>query len=356
MKKLLSIVLAVLMAACIAMPAFAEDSANTGTLSLVNYNVAGLPIPPMFSDVHRDPLKDSKIIPGILHDNFPDAEVICVQEDFNFHGLIKKGMNMPYSTITSGYIPWGDGLNFYSSYPFFNIHREAWEVAYGIFDNGADELTPKGFMAGSFMVDEGVYIDVYVLHADANDGEDNPKARHAQYEQVLKYIDEYSKDHAVIITGDFNSYFSETENNLYEYFVEGANFKEAWIECNYDGIYDTLTLPHPDCHKEEWNHGHWGIWDSAEKMFYRSGKGIDLEALESEYRYLTNEEGVTLSDHAAQYGKIQYTIDRSALNDTRTYEKESIHPLQTLIYRIRCVFKTLGLMLSALPGLIFKKK
>lgn len=351
MKKVLVIVLCALLCAVCAFPAFAEtDAAESGTLKIVNYNVDGLPIPAAFSSEHRDPLAGSKMIPPIL--NAMNADIIAVQEDFNFHFIHKKGIDMPYKTLHSGPIPFGDGMNFFSKFPMYNVAREAWNDAYGVLDSSADELTPKGFLCASMEIADGVYIDVYDLHADADDGEGDVAARLSEFNQLLQFVDNYSKDHAVILVGDVNARFLQTENQLKELFIEKEGFKEIWIEKENGGRY---TLTDEDVARFSAQYASWwGYWDSAEKLFYRDGGGVALEAESTELVWYLDENGTQIADHAAQISELRYTIDRSAVHDTRTYKKETWNPLR-IVQDVKNFFRSLFLILGALPKLIADK-
>ena len=81
MKKALSFLLAALFVFGCTCPVFAEDSAETGSFTLVNYNVDGLPIPKSLSSTGRDPAAASKQIGAKL--NQLNADIYAVQEDFN---------------------------------------------------------------------------------------------------------------------------------------------------------------------------------------------------------------------------------------------------------------------------------
>lgn len=351
MKKAFSVLLAALFVFGCACPVFAQESAETGTFTLVNYNVDGLPIPKFLSSTRRSPSTCSKLIGQKLKQL--NADIYAVQEDFNYHSIVKRGLDADYTTLHNGGVPFGDGLNYYSALPLYNVYRETWNEANGIFTDGSDELTPKGFLCSSFAIAEGVYLDVYNLHADAFGSEEDAQARTAQYEQLMAFVNKYSAGHAVILTGDFNAYFCQPVNKLREIFIEREGFKEAWIEMNYQGNYNTGILPFPDYHNPEWtNANHWGIWDSAEKMFYRSADGVCLEAVQCDYIRIEDENGQSLTDHNAQIGVFRFTVDRSAYKDTRTYTTEHFHPLRTIYRRTKYFFKALRLVLQELPKLI----
>ena len=344
MKKLLVLMLCAVLCVGAVCPvsAAAETLPESGTLKILNYNVDGLPLPSFLSSTGRDPLACSKQIPGKL--NACEADIIAVQEDFNFHSILKAGIDMPYRTYHFGGIPFGDGLNFYSKKPLYNVRRVAWETAYGIFDAGSDELTPKGFLCSSIEIAQNVFVDVYDLHADAYGAPPNAAARVAQYKQLLAFVETYSKDHAVIITGDTNTRFMHTESELKKQFIDEAGFKEAWVElendCNYEITYDDVAVR---------GENYWGIWDSVEKVFYRDGCGVSLEAAAHEFILFTDEAGDPLSDHSAELATLRYTIDRAAVRDSRTYRREVYNPLRVAALHVKYFFKALRLVLGELP-------
>lgn len=355
MKKILALLLCVVLCAACACPAFAaDDSAETGTMKIVNLNVDGLPIPAWASSENRDPLACSKKLPSVINAMQPD--IVAVQEDFNFHLIHKKEIDLPYKTMHSGPIPFGDGMNFFSRYPIYNVAREPWDETYGVLDHCGDELTPKGFLCASMEIADGVYVDVYDLHADADWGVDYERdlaARLSEYRQLMRFVDSYSKDHAVILVGDVNARFLDTENEMQKIFIEDAGFKEAWIELENEGRY--YLTPEDEARFSARYSSWWGYWDSAEKLFYRDGGGVSFEALSNELRWLYDESGAELADHAAQITELRYSIDRSAVQDSRTYKKEIWTPYRILFLYPKYFFKSLFLLLGALPGLIVDK-
>lgn len=164
MKKLLSIFLAaVIFAGCIATAFAQQDNTFTGELNVISFNVDGLPVPSFLSSTKRNAVTATKLIAQQI--NFTDCDILCVQEDFNFHSILKNNLDMEYATETSGGAAIGDGLNFFSKYPIYNVGRVEWESAYGVYGCGMDELTPKGILYCTVEIADGVYIDVYNIHA-----------------------------------------------------------------------------------------------------------------------------------------------------------------------------------------------
>ena len=355
MKKALALLLCALLCALCAVPAYAADEpSESGTLRIVNLNEDGLPIPAFATSENRDPLACSKLLPAVI--NAYDADIVAVQEDFNFHYIHKKGIDLPYQTLHSGPIPFGDGMNFFSRHPLYNIAREPWDETYGVLDSCGDQLTPKGFLCASMELADGVYVDVYDLHADADWGVDYDRdlaARLSEYRQLLRFVHSYSKDNAVILVGDFNARFLDTENELQKLFIEDEGFKEIWIEQENAGRYYLTSEDEARFNAQyaSW----WGYWDSAEKLFYRDGGGVSFEALSNELTWLYSDTGEQLADHAAQISELRYSIDRSAVHDSRTYKKEIWTPYRILFLYPKYFFKSLFLLLGALPAFLWKK-
>lgn len=346
-KRVFAVLLACLLCITAGIPTLAEDDSQSGTLKIVNYNVDGLPVPAFLSKSGRDPLACTRQIAKEL--NAMDADLIAVQEDFNFHTTLRTGLNAKYSTIHSGGIPFGDGLSVFSKTPLYNVTRVPWDTAFGIFTDGSDELTPKGFICVSVEIADGVYIDVYDLHADAYGRAPNAEARVAQYKQLLSFIEDHSKDHAVLVTGDTNTRFMHTESELKKQFIDEAGFKEAWVEICNDGVYDITYADNAKWGTE--GEGYWGVWDSVEKLFYRDGGGVRWNAVSHDFVLLANEEGKALSDHSAEVIVMGYSIE-NAPADARTYHREFPNPFAYLFNHVKYFFKALHLVLQELPKVI----
>ena len=91
-----------------------------------------------------------------------------MQEDFNYHqGLADEMTNFPYKTYTSGSLPLGDGLNYFSKHPIYNVKRNGWDKCYGVWSGANDGLARKGFIYTVLEIEDGIYIDVITVHADA---------------------------------------------------------------------------------------------------------------------------------------------------------------------------------------------
>ena len=171
--------------------------------------------------------------------NSVDAEIICVQEDFNYHNELMESLNEKYnsSTYTGGFdisklfsnTEWitcfplprfkCDGLNIITKKNDVSVEHEdivKWKGGCGYFGHGNDLLTHKGFRCYSITVDKDVSIDVYTLHMDADfynpekcpNVECDIKARKEELKQLSYYIINRVNsgiNNPIIIIGDTNS-------------------------------------------------------------------------------------------------------------------------------------------------------
>lgn len=341
MKKIISVLLAIIIFTGCMSFAYAEEETSTGTLNVVSFNVDGLPVPSFLSSTGRQPLKATRILAQQL--NAADCDILCAQEDFNFHNTLKNTLDMDYATLTSGGAGIGDGLNIFSKYPIYNVKRVAWDSAYGIYDCGSDELTPKGILYCTVEVEDGVYIDVYTLHADAWEDDRSMIAKSEQFDQLIELVETLSgTDRAVLLTGDFNtnyavfrdgykngSYNVDLYSKLMDNFI-GHGFKDAWIEYNNDGNYDFT-------YGEMYNRygcAYPRVWDTLDHIYYRDGAGVSLELVSAVYDAFDTDE-VTwdghVSDHAAVKTTFKYTVNKDEVIAPETLETETFNLSETIV-------------------------
>lgn len=180
-----------------------------------------------------------------------DADMIAVQEDFNYHTELMESLNNNYCAGTySGNIGLSklfskvecltkfplprfkaDGLGFIFKNNRVKVLDEKlvrWKKSYGYFTHANDQLTHKGFRFYSLLIDDKINLDLYVIHMDADfydevncpDVEGDIKARESELNQLVEYIiNRYEKRNYVpsIIMGDTNCY------NKYAWDVENLN-------------------------------------------------------------------------------------------------------------------------------------
>ena len=292
-KRILALVLSALV--LVSGFAFSTQASGTKELSIISYNVAGLPVG---TDV---PFNQAAL--GNLF-NETGYDIIAVQEDFTYHNMMVEDLSKtlyPYWTNHTGGVPGGDGLNIFSKYKLYNEERTTWRSLSGVIEGGADELTPKGILYTCIELEDGVYLDFYTVHADAYGDPDSVAARSDNFRQLAEIINKRGTKNPVIVAGDFNTahhYFSEASRNVFrEVLIDGCGFKDNWVELVNGGDYDKFVGYPGD---------HFGYWDSLDKVLYRDGDGVKLTATEFEYKFFLNNKGESISDHAAALSKFTY--------------------------------------------------
>lgn len=354
-KKLFSAVLAALMVcSCMIVSVSADDSliGTSGSFSIINYNVAGLPIPSSETEDGRDALADTYLIAQKL--NAMGYDIVAIQEDFNYDIYLRDLMydyanktnllgniTERHQTEHSGGVPLGDGLNIFSKFALYNEYRITWKESSGVFEGGSDELTYKGFLVTTIKLAEGYYLDVYDIHADAYGDIGSVNARKAQYKQLADYIKKHSVydettgkyDHAVIVTGDFNSSICTEDANgdpyLISLLLEAAHLNDAWAVRQITEIVENpedysayyTYAKETDLSYEE-SQGH---YDSVERICYADGNGIDLTCDSFSYlEMLSAITGKPLSDHCAADATFTFEIVEKVQDTSHNHDKETI--------------------------------
>ena len=179
-----------------------------------------------------------------------NADIIGVQEDFNYHNELMTNLsNYDTGKYTGGFdisklfssIEWcsyfplprfkADGMNIIVNHNTSKINEEDivnWKTSYGYFNHANDLLTHKGFRFYNVTINN-VNIDLYIVHMDADfyhpekcpDVTKDVETRKLQIDQLLDYIyNRHNKGiiHPIIIMGDTNSY------NKYEWDIENIKY------------------------------------------------------------------------------------------------------------------------------------
>jgi hypothetical protein len=275
----------------------APAAAAATSLSVLTYNVAGLPLGLSSSNPEVNTVQISP--------RLNDFDLVAVQEDFGFHDELVSEIVHPFVSVKDTrdaqpvldlgiVLGLGDGLNTFSSSPFHDFTRRTWQTCFGVFANGSDCLAPKGFSFARHAVEPGVFVDVYNLHADAGGDPEDLAARRAQMGQLADFVLAWSAGRAVIVLGDTNSRYTRGGDVLPE-LIATLGLTDVWVELSRGGDVPDVGSPlsagcpldpaGPDCER-------------VDKIFYRSGEGVTLEALE--HSVLTDwvdAAGAPLSDH-----------------------------------------------------------
>lgn len=214
-----------------------------------------------------------------------DADIIGVQEDFNFHEELME--SLPYKHgwhsggITLDNIRWwpypkfkADGINILTNdrINFYNETITSWEKSHGYFRNANDKLTAKGFRRYSAVIAGRIPLDIIIVHMDADFY--SPKhpnvskdvvARKSQLEQLAKYISINDRSYPLIVMGDFNSYpkyewdkenidyflslvpdlqlaFPDNYEDCDHIFVRGINVKRCYFDMSFGNLSDHKPL------------------------------------------------------------------------------------------------------------------
>jgi endonuclease/exonuclease/phosphatase family metal-dependent hydrolase len=179
-------------------PPPATTPINSGSFSLLTYNVAGLPQ----GISQSNPIANTPQISPLLN----RYDLVLVQEDFSYHHLLEPQTTHPYESapLTTFSTLVNDGLNRFSWSPFTSHTRQKWSVCNGWWNASNDCLSSKGFTVARHELSPGIEVDVYNLHADAGGGADDQAARASNMAQVAAYIASFSAGNAVIVAGDTN--------------------------------------------------------------------------------------------------------------------------------------------------------
>ncbi|MFD7934277.1 jacalin-like lectin [Streptomyces sp. NPDC059755] len=276
-----------------AAPAQAAGAATSGTFNVLTYNVAGLP--EGLSSGH--PATNTPLISPRL----AAYDIVNVQEDFNYHAALYAGDNHPYRTATSGGAAIGDGLNTLSDYAFEDFERVRWNNC-----TGTNCLTPKGFTLARVRLSEGVFVDLYNVHTNADDSDDALAARRANIEQLSDFIQANSSGNAVLVMGDTNTRYTRAGDNI-RTLADENGLTDAWVQRVKGGTRPTqgtdallcpTTAPTNDC-------------EVVDKVFYRGSKLLSLNATRynNEWASFLDSAGGNLSDHFPHTVDFSYTLN-----------------------------------------------
>jgi endonuclease/exonuclease/phosphatase family metal-dependent hydrolase len=212
-----------------------KTSATTQSLSVLTYNVAGLP--EGISASH--PTRNLPLIAARLH----EFDVVLVQEDFAYPELLRKNLKLPYASRAferGERYDFGDGLSHFAKRAFNEPERIPWASCHGITGFYFDCLTPKGVSFARMRLTEADSVDVYNLHMDAGGSAGDREAREAQLEQLTRVIQARSADRAIILGGDFN--LGASEADVFRSFERRTGLRDACarVGCREPGRIDRI--------------------------------------------------------------------------------------------------------------------
>ena len=282
-----------------------------GKFTVLSYNVAGLPIE--ISKEHPD------VNIPLISPMLKDYDVVLTQESFDWWkpgglaaGLdfthyierLRAGTDQKYHTPVHpgpeavdlaedrvADLQIGDGLSVLSRYPISDTVRVPWTRCFGGLDTSdhgaADCLAMKGFLVTKMKLADGSIVDLYDLHGEAGGSTTDQELQYADYVQLADYIEANSKGHAVILGGDTNLHTDAAGPDAHEDSGGGADLTIWTRFLDATGLTDACEAT--SCKDT----------GRIDKIAFRSGDGVDLEALSHTVKGDTfvDAAGNDLSDH-----------------------------------------------------------
>ncbi|HEX6417865.1 MAG TPA: endonuclease/exonuclease/phosphatase family protein [Acidimicrobiales bacterium] len=275
-----------------------------GRLSVLSYNVAGLP-----QEVSSEnPEEHLPLISPLLN----DYDIVLTQEDFdwwqgaagaldfvNYHDRLRAEATHEHRSEphpgpeavgldpASRPLQVGDGLGVLSRLPFRGNTRVPWRGCFGgidTSDGGAgDCLAMKGFAMVTLTLAEGVEVDLYNLHAEAGGTAEDQRLQEQGFDDLAAFIEERSAGRPVILGGDTNLHTAGDHPD-----AAGGADTEIWEAfLARTGLTDACTAT--GCDEP----------GAIDKIAYRSGDGVTLTATSHDFprARFRSPAGDDLSDH-----------------------------------------------------------
>ena len=202
--------------------------------SIVTYNIHGLPMIITGDNTYN---RVNEI--GMYLENL-NPDVIHIQEDWTEYGhkMFTDPLgdeyisNVHFDKKLHEYSIFGSGL--FSSSKFYSEEHqeEIYSERYGYDDVWAS----KGFIVQRLSVGNHI-VDFYNTHMDAQNKKGDQKARKANAEQLVSFINEYSADFPIIVAGDTNlKHSSGLDMETYEFILSEGNLTDVSNDSSIDKI------------------------------------------------------------------------------------------------------------------------
>ena len=259
-----------------------QNTASSGELSVLTYNVHGLP-----SSVTGDDTAGRMAQIAPLLGSF---DVVGLQEDFvDSNAAILElaavhSNRLRFADLLDSDRVYGSGLALWTNYELLEERAQHFGSCHGLLDGSADCFASKGFQATRQRLAPGVEVDFYNTHLEAGGGPEDQAARAQQVQMLVDALTGFSANHPVVFTGDFNLHSSDPEDSdqLARLRSEGGLT---------DSCEDTL------CSEP----------DRIDRIFFRSSETLQLEALswQQELAFF-DPQGTALSDHDALSARLAW--------------------------------------------------
>ncbi|MEU6140710.1 jacalin-like lectin [Streptomyces sp. NPDC047081] len=265
-------------------------AADSGTFSVLSYNVAGLPEGLSSAPTPRQSSTTT------IGQRIAPYDIVQVQEDFNYHAyLYAADTAHAYRTATSGGAGIGSGLNTLSkiSYDEDDFERVGWNSCQ--IDSG-DCLTPKGFTFMRERLAEGVYVDFYNLHTNAGTNDGDEASRADNLNQLTDFIKTHSAGNAVVVMGDTNARYTRAADTIAE-FGAANGLTDAWVQLIRGGSAPAKGSDALVCDQSGATVPN--TCEVVDKVLYRGSKLVSLNATSynNEHAKFLTDDGLMLSDH-----------------------------------------------------------
>jgi hypothetical protein len=271
-------------------------------VSVLSYNVHGLS-PLLAGD---DPRRRIEKIGA----RAATYDVALFQEDFEYHGIIRRRLQGSVGAAGNGVIldpprlaasilltpvalllphfspPYGAGLSTFVKAALArpdDADREAFGVCAGWLGARFDCWASKGYLRIGVRTADGTIVDVYNTHLDAGRGGASLRARRHQLGVLASAIERESGDRAIIVGGDFNLVFDRPgDGDLMAEFRQRLDLRDSGAGPG---------LPR---------------WRQHDYLLYRSGGQAEISVEQAgEALEFVVDGHRALSDHPAIYGRFR---------------------------------------------------
>ncbi|MFF5494427.1 jacalin-like lectin [Streptomyces aquilus] len=265
-------------------------AADSGTFSVLSYNVAGLPESLSSAPTPRESSTTT------IGQRIAPYDIVHVQEDFNYHAyLYAADAAHAYRTPTSGGAGIGSGLNTLSKTPYDtdDFERVGWNSCQ--LDSG-DCLTPKGFTFMRERLAEGVYVDFYNVHTNAGTNDGDLASRADNLNQLTAFIKSHSAGNAVVVMGDTNTRYTRSGDTIAE-FAAANGLTDAWVKLIRGGNAPAKGSDALVCDQTGTTVPN--TCEVVDKVLYRGSRLVSLDATtyNNEHAKFLTSDGLMLSDH-----------------------------------------------------------
>ena len=249
------------------------------------------------------------------------VDMVGISEDFNYNGDLIVGLGENYqmgawrgridaSGISSGLHFNTDGLMFllknqnkYSqTMSFTNESWTKWNESLGGLNDGANTLIDKGFRFYTVNLGDNVKVDVYVLHMNTAEGDDQIAVQDKQLTQLAEAIKGNSDGRPKLILGDTNCRYTRNKlvDNLITPLSATYDIRDAWVVKFQNGTYPTYNSEALMV-SEKTSSKAYETGEIVDKIFYLTPKGsslkLELKDLVFDADNYKKTDGTLLGDH-----------------------------------------------------------